>query len=201
MTATIRLADDADAAALARIYAPSVLATGTSFEATPPDEAEMRARRRAVAAHAPWLVCGDGDEVWGYAYAARHRDRAAYRWSIDASVYIDARHHRRGVGRALYTSLFALCRLQGFYTVHAGISLPNPASVGLHESLGFVPVGVYRAVGYKFGAWHDVGWWQLALRDRVGEPAEPRAPAELQDDMRWAAAMVSGLPYLRTSRT
>ena len=197
MTVTIRLAADADAAALARIYAPSI-GTATSFEATAPDQAEMRARLQAVRPYAPWLVCARGDDIWGYAYAARHRDRAAYRWSIDASVYIDARYHRRGVGRALYTSLFALCGLQGFYTVHGGITLPNPASVALHEAFGFAPVGVYRAVGYKLGAWHDVGWWQLALRDRVGEPAEPRTPAELSEDPRWAAAIASGVALLAT---
>jgi L-amino acid N-acyltransferase YncA len=195
-TPAIRLAREDDAAAVARIYAPSITDRAISFEATPPDAAELAARIRRVAAYAPWLVCEAAGDVWGYAYASHHRERAAYRWAIDVSVYIAARYHRRGVGRALYTSLLALVRLQGFYTAHAGIALPNSASVGLHESLGFTPTGVYRAVGFTLGSWHDVGWWQLALRAPSDKPAEPRTPAALAADPRWDAALVSGLPQL-----
>jgi len=195
----IRIASEADAAAVARIYAPSVTDSAISFEAVPPDAVELAARIRRVAPYAPWLVCEAAGDVWGYAYASPHRERAAYRWAVDVSVYIDRRHHRRGVGRALYTSLLALLRLQGFYTAHAGIALPNAASVGLHESLGFAPVGVYRAVGFKLGSWRDVGWWQLALRDPADAPAEPRTPAALVADPRWTAALARGLPLLGRS--
>jgi L-amino acid N-acyltransferase YncA len=117
---------------------------------------------------------------------------------VDVSVYVHERARRHGVGRALYTSLFALLRLQGFYAAHAGITLPNPASVGLHEALGFVPVGVYRSVGYKMGAWHDVGWWQLPLRERTGEPAPPLTLAEAQTRPEWPSALAAGLSDLRT---
>jgi len=192
MTPTIRLAEDRDAAALARIYAANVTDTVISFEIVPPDAAEMAARVRRVQPHAPWLVY-DAGEVVGYAYAAAHRERAAYRWAIDVSVYVDGAHRRRGVGHALYSSLLALVRLQGFYRAHAGITLPNAASVALHESFGFAPVGVYGAVGFKHGRWHDVGWWQLALRDAGGEPAEPLTPAALAGDVRWSAAMARGV--------
>jgi phosphinothricin acetyltransferase len=198
-TPAIRLASEDDAAAVARIYAPSVTGSAISFEAVPPDAAELAARIRRVAPYAPWLVCEAAGDVWGYAYASQHRERAAYRWAIDVSVYIDARCQRRGVGRALYTSLLALVRLQGFYTAHAGIALPNAASVGLHEALGFAPVGVYRAVGFKLGSWRDVGWWQLALRAPSDEPAEPRTPTALVSDPRWDAALASGLPLLGRS--
>jgi phosphinothricin acetyltransferase len=101
------------------------------------------------------------------------------------SVYVDERYRRRGIGRDLYAALFKLLRLQGFYAAHAGITLPNPASIGLHESLGFRPVGIYRGVGYKLGAWHDVGWWQLSLRDRALNPPAPRTPLEAQRDPAW----------------
>src|SRR4029079_16629726 len=121
-----------------------------------------------------------GNVILVCACASKHRERAAYQWSVDVSVYIHERARRQGVGRALYTSLFALLRLQGFYSAHAGISLPNRASVGLHEALVFQPVGVYRSVGYKRGAWHDVGWWQLALRERTGTPDPPRSLADAQ---------------------
>jgi L-amino acid N-acyltransferase YncA len=147
----------------------------------------------------PWLVCEHRGELLGYAYASPHRVRAAYQWSVDVSVYIHAQARRSGVGRGLYRSLFALLTLQGFYHAYAGITLPNPASVGLHESLGFQPVGVYRSVGYKLGAWHDVGWWQLALQERVPAPEPPLQPGTVRESAAWRAALATGLPYLRFS--
>jgi L-amino acid N-acyltransferase YncA len=189
VTADIRDAEPRDAAGLAAIYRPSVEGSATSFE--------MERRRAAIAAHAPWLVCEREGRVVGFAYAGRHRDRAAYQWSVDATVYVGRDSHRRGVGRALYTSLFALLRLQGFCAVHAGITLPNPGSVGLHEALGFRSVGVYRRVGWKLDAWHDVGWWQLELRDRQLAPPTLRTLAEARADAAWDAALAAGLGELR----
>jgi phosphinothricin acetyltransferase len=194
--ATIRLATDADAAAVARIYGPIVSATPISFELAPPGEDEMAGRIRSVLAYAPWLVLARDGEVLAYAYASRHRDRAAYQWCVDVSAYVAEGHRRRGLGHALYTSLFALLRLQGFYAAHAGITLPNPGSVGLHEALGFRPVGVYRSVGYKCGTWHDVGWWQLVLRDRAGEPPPPLPLAEARRHPSWESALAAGCSRL-----
>ena len=194
----IRLATAHDAKGIAQIYAPVVARTAISFELVPPGESEMAGRITSTLVYAPWLVCARGDDVWGYAYASKHRERAAYQWAMDVSAYIREGHRRQGIGRALYTSLFALLRIQGYYAVHAGITLPNPGSVGLHEALGFRPVGVYRAVGYKLGAWHDVGWWQLALRERVGEPAAPLSLAEARRHREWESAMAAGEPLLRT---
>jgi L-amino acid N-acyltransferase YncA len=113
--------------------------------------------------------------VLGYAYASPHRERAAYRWSVDVAVYIAEQARRRGVGRQLYSTLFAMLVELGYYNAFAGVTLPNPASVGLHESMGFTPVGVYRNVGYKLGAWHDVGWWRRPLQPPAADPAEPRS--------------------------
>ena len=190
---TIRMAAADDAAQIAAIYRPHVAASATSFEVVPPDDAEMDRRIEALRGFAPWLVCGDeGGGVRGYAYACRHRDRAAYRWSVDVAVYVDAGHRRRGVGRALYQSLFALLRLQGFFAAHAGITLPNAGSVGLHESLGFKLLGVYPAVGWKLGSWHDVGWWQLPLQPRVAEPLPPLSLDEARTLPAWPAALDAG---------
>src|SRR4051812_42077717 len=187
---SIRIATPRDAAAIAAIYRPYVTDAVTSFEVHAPDAAEMAARIEAVLARTPWLVCTDADgAAIGYAYASRHHERAAYQWSVDVAVYIHAGHHRRGVGRALYDKLFALLRLQGFYVAHAGVTLPNAASVGLHESLGFVPVGVYPAVGWKFGAWRDVGWWRLPLQSLVATPAPPLSVAEAQALPVWGALL------------
>lgn len=174
MIADIRLARAADAAAIAAVYRPYVTGTVISFETEPPDAGEM-ARRMAALPLLPWLVAERDASVVGYAYASAHRTRAAYRWGADVSVYLDERERGRGTGRALYAQLFDLLRDLGYVAAYAGITLPNPASVGLHESIGFRPVGVYRNVGYKSGRWHDVGWWQLALVDPPPtDPAEPR---------------------------
>jgi L-amino acid N-acyltransferase YncA len=190
---TIRFATAEDAAGVAELYAPSVTDSSISFEAEPPSPEAMRERITSTLEQTPWLVCEGGGELLGYAYASAHSVRAAYRWSLNASVYVAAGWRRQGVGRALYRSLFALARLAGYYAVHAGVTLPNAPSVGLHESLGFVPIGVYRAVGFKRGAWHDVGWWQLELRPRVGTPGVPIAlPRMIVEAPFEVAAALSG---------
>lgn len=175
MDATVRIREAAapDAAALAAVYAPYVRDTVISFEAVPPDETEMRRRLATVGERHPWLLAEQGGRVQGYAYAGEHRSRAAYRWDVDVAIYLAADAHRRGLGRRLYAALFGLLRRQGYVNAYAGVSLPNAASVGLHEALGFVPVGVYRQVGYKSGAWHDVGWWALRLQPPPAQPDEP----------------------------
>jgi L-amino acid N-acyltransferase YncA len=174
----IRPAEPArDAAGCAEIYAPYVLQGATSFEEAVPGESEMADRISRISATHPWLVAERGEELLGYAYACRHRERPAYRWSADVSVYVDERQWRRGIGRLLYEALFERLRHQRFRTACAGITLPNVASVALHERLGFAPVGVYRRIGWKAGGWRDVGWWQLDLAAGGSEPpAEPRAP-------------------------
>jgi L-amino acid N-acyltransferase YncA len=168
----IRNADpDSDAAACAAIYSPYVSDSVASFEARPPTAAELS--DRISAAHAWVLAEHDGATV-GYAYGSTHKERAAYRWAADVAVYIDASHHRSGVGRALYTHLFQQLRAIGLWTLCAGITQPNDASNGLHRAMGFLPVGTYRRIGWKGGAWHDVLWLQLDLR-----PGEPGPPGEL----------------------
>src|SRR5262249_55483808 len=127
------------------------------------------------------------------AYASPHRQRAAYDWSVDVSVYIRDNMRRMGVGRALYTSLFAILRLQGFYNAVAGTTLPNPGSIGLHQAMGFQPVGVYHNIGYKCGAWHDVAWWQLALRAPDAPPQPPIALGEVRKNAAWSGALGAGL--------
>ena len=194
---TIRMATLADAAAVAEVYRPYVEGTVISFEAEAPGAQEMAARIGAVLEVLPWLVCEEAGRVVGYAYASRHRDRAAYRFCVDAGVYVDGVRHRAGIGRALYTALFVLLRRQGFHAVHAGVTLPNAASVGLHEAMGFQPVGVYRKVGWKMGAWRDVGWWQLELRERGGPPAEPLSMAELRTTPELGEALRAGEDRLR----
>ena len=198
MGAIIRLATVEDAGAVQAIYAPYVRDTTISFELEPPDVEAMCERITKTLARLPWLVSQSGDgTVMGYAYAGLHRERWAYQWSVDVSAYIDPRFHRMGLGRGLYLSLFALLRLQGYYNAFAGVTLPNEASVGLHTALGLQPVGVYRSVGYKFGAWHDVAWFGMPLHAHPAEVAPPRPLAEAIHDPGWPAALQSGLPAFR----
>ena len=167
-TYTIRSATGADAARIAEIYEPYVRDTPASFELDPPRMQEIMGRIEASAGTYPWLVAQDDTALIGYAYAGEFRRRAAYRWSAEVSVYVDKRTRGRGAGRALMTRLLDELRAGDFANAFAGVTLPNPSSVRLFESLGFQPVGVFRNAGYKFGTWHDVGWWQLPLREVSG---------------------------------
>jgi L-amino acid N-acyltransferase YncA len=178
----IRDADaERDAAACADIYAPYVSDTVISLEERAPSETELADRIRDTTSTHPWLVAEDANELIGYAYAGSHRTRACYRWATDVAVYVSPDRQRRGVGRALYQTLFPLLAAQGFRIACAGITLPNDASVGLHEALGFRPVGVYRNIGFKHGAWRDVGWWQLELAGPDGHPPDPGPPTRLAE--------------------
>ena len=172
----VRLARVQDAEAVAAIYAPIVRDTFISFETEAPGAAEMARRIGATLATHPWLVAQDADgEVLGYAYASKHQERGAYRWSVNVTAYLAEGARGQGLGRRLYSVLLPLLRRQGFRSAFAGIALPNDASVGLHEAMGFEALGVYRDVGFKLGAWRDVGWWRLALSQDDGSPAEPIA--------------------------
>lgn len=163
-----------DAAACAALYAPHVADSPVSFEEEPPDAAAMRERIERLTATHPWLVAELDGEIVGYAYAAPHRERAAYRWAVNVSIFVTPGLQRRGVGRALYVELIERLRRQGFQVALAGITLPNEASVALHESVAFVRVSLYPRIGWKAGAWRDVGWWQLELAPPGDEPpAEP----------------------------
>ena len=172
----IRLADpDRDAEAVAAIYRAAVESSAASFEEVPPDTGEMADRIRQTLIRTPWLVAKDSaaGNVIGYAYAGPHHQRAGYRWSVDVSAYVNPEWHGRRVGRRLYDALLPMLLRQGFVNVYAGIALPNPASVALHEAIGMRRIGVYERVGYKFGAWHDVGWWGLRITEPSGPPPEP----------------------------
>src|SRR5690349_3811518 len=173
-TPTVRDAVAADAAACAAIYAPYVTGTAITFETEVPDAEEV-ARRIAEAqrAHA-WLVLEDEGLVIGYAYGGPYKPRAAYRWSCEVSVYLEMGRRRTGGGRALYTVLLDRLAERGLRMATAGLTLPNDASVGLHRAMGFEPVGVWRRIGFKAGAWHDVAWMQRPLGD-LGD-APPRGP-------------------------
>lgn len=169
----IRQATRDDGPACAALYAPYVTDTAITFETEPPTSAEMADRiESANRAHA-WLVAEDGGAVVGYAYGAVWKSRAAYRWTCEVSVYLEAGRRRTGAGRALYEALFARLVERGYLVAVAGMTLPNDASVALHRAMGFAEVGTHRAVGWKHGAWRDVAWAQRTLAPGTVPPEEP----------------------------
>lgn len=181
---TLRIAHPDDAAAVHAIYAPIVAHTAISFELEVPSVDEMRVRIDRTLDLLPWLVhVDDAGRVDGYVYASRHRERAAYQWSVDVSAYVHADARGRGLAAGLYRHLQRELVALGYCQAFAGIALPNAASVALHQSVGFRPLGVYRQVGFKFGSWHDVGWWQCTLQ----VPAQPLPPRPFERGARAAA--------------
>lgn len=180
----VRLVRPADAAAIATIYAPIVRDTATSFETEPPDADEVERRIRRTTELLPWLVAAraskSGEEdVLGYALATPYRSRAAYRWSAEVSVYVDEAARGRGIATTLYRRLHEVLREQGYRVTYAVITTPNPASVGLHEALGYERIGTFRGAGYKLGAWHDVLWMRREIGPIGGEPVDPVPLGEL----------------------
>jgi L-amino acid N-acyltransferase YncA len=169
----IRDATAADAAACTAIYAPYVLQTSVSFEVEPPTPDQMAARIADASAKHAWLVLEVDDRVVGYAYAHPFAERAAYRWACQVSIYLERERHRSGGGRLLYEGLLARLADRGYRRAMAGMTMPNEASAGFHQALGFEPVGVYRRVGWKNGAWHDVAWVQKTILEDDDPPPEP----------------------------
>jgi len=168
----IRDASARDAAACAAIYADYVRDTVITFETEPPSTEVMAARMAAAAVKHAWLVAEEEGSVVGYAYGGPYKERAAYRWSCEVSVYLAMGRRRTGLGRALYETLFARLAARGYRIATAGMTLPNPASEGLHRAMAFAPIGTWKRIGWKKDAWHDVMWMQRDLATGEDPPAE-----------------------------
>lgn len=196
----IRLATPADGPRLADIYRPAVVGSTLSVEPIAPDGLEIARRVGDTLTQRPWLVA-EADTVLGYAYASPHRVRASYAWSVEVSIYTDPAHHRRGVGRALYTSLFAILRLQGYQNAYAGLTVPNPPSRALHEAMGFRLVGTYAQVAYKDGRWLDLEWFALALGSHPHDPPQPSPLPELLGTEAFARALQAGIQRAAATAT
>lgn len=170
---SFRPAISSDSEKILAIYQPFVEETTVSFEYECPSVTEMANRIDAVTHWLPWIVCEQAGEVMGYAYATPHRARKAYQWAVETSVYLSKAAWGKNIGRELYLTLFDFLKAQGYRQALAGISLPNPQSVGFHEKMGFVKVSHYPEVGYKNGSWIDVGWWRLQLSHSSAIPSDP----------------------------
>lgn len=173
--AVLRIAEERDAAAMLAIYAPYVIETTVSSEYEPPSHEEFLGRIRTYGSKLPWLVCEVDGQVAGYGYAAPHRTRAAYQWSVETSIYVAPDFHRCGIASSIYAALFELLTMQGYYNIFVGISSPNERSMKFHKAMGFVISGAYQNSMYKFGQWRDVLWMAKTLRVHENEP-QPTVP-------------------------
>ncbi len=177
----IRAATEADAQSVLAIYAPIVRDTAISFEESPPTVDEIIQRMRSILPTYPYLVFEEDGQVLGYANGHVHRGRPAYRWSVETTIYVREDARGQGVGRSLYARLLDVLTRQGFHTAYAGIAMPNPGSVAVHQAVGFRPLGVFPEVGFKQGRWHDVSWWYRPLN--VGVPdGDPLTFAEVMQE-------------------
>ena len=195
----IRLATPDDARQMLDIYGPVVLNAAISFETEPPTEEAFRRRISDTLQCLPWLVCESDNCIAGYAYATPFRSRAGYRWSVEVSVYVHREFRGRGVATALYTSLLESLRILGYFNAYAGISLPNPASVNLHEGMGFKPAGTFPSVGFKLGRWHDIGFWRLTLQKHAPEPLPSKPLAHLLNNPKWAHTLITAADRIDSS--
>ena len=202
----IRLAVPEDVEAILNIYAGYIRNTVITFEVEVPTVEEFQKRMEQIQEQFPWLVCEIDGVIAGYAYASKHAQRAAYRWSADLSVYIDEKYHRRHIAAALYAALYAMLKAQGYYTVYAGVSTPNPKSEAFHLAQGFTVVGVYPNVGYKLGKWCTLTWYGLPLQEYGDVPEEPKLPEEaltmeeIEEILTNSAQMVSVSPKMVTKK-
>jgi L-amino acid N-acyltransferase YncA len=182
MAGKIRFATTDDALQILGIYAPFITDTAISFETEIPSLENFRKRIEAIQSQYPYIVYEIDGKIIGYAYASKHHERAAYCYSADISIYILPEYQRMGIGRTLYTCLFEILKKQGYYTIIAGITLPNEKSIGIHKAMGFEEVGIYHNVGYKFGIWRDVIYLQKALREYDPIPARIKRIDELPQE-------------------
>lgn len=178
----LRLAKPADSEGILAIYAPYIEKTSFTFETDVPSAEAFADRINSYLESWPWLLCEVDGIIAGYAYAARYRERVAYQWSVESSVYIHDDYQRKGIAKILYSALFEILKRQGFRNVYAVINLPNEKSVAFHESLGFRFFAMYEQVGYKLGKWKNVGWWRLIINEFDEEPAAPVLFSELDKD-------------------
>src|SRR4030095_2396860 len=173
MAGNIRLAKKDDAAGMLEIYAPFILNSGITQETEVPSVGDFQKRVTSNLEERPWLVCEINNEIAGYAYAGRHRDRKGYQWCTEASVYISEKYYGFGIANALYTALFDILKLQGYINAYAVITLPNERSIAFHKKFGFDYLTTYKKIGYKLGQWHDVGWMQYDINAHKDDPADP----------------------------
>lgn len=177
---SIRIAKQTEAESILNIYTPYIQNTSFTFETEVPTIDEFKKRIESYLVNWPWLVCEINGKIAGYAYCGKHRERIAYQWCTESSVYVHDDFQRMGVAKALYAAIIELVKLQGYRNLYAVINLPNERSVLFHEQMGFKYFATYKNVGYKLGKWKNVGWWELQLNEYNLEPEPPKKFSEME---------------------
>ena len=177
----IRLIRDSDYAGALAVYTPYVQHTAITFEYEVPSLEEFTKRLNTISQHYPCLVCECDGRIIAYCYGGIHRIKTAYQWSVESTIYVAESHHHKGIAAILYSALFDILRLQGFINVYAGISVPGGKSDKFHSRIGFNYLGVFPKIGYKFGKWHDLKWYEYILSERIYDPSAPIPITEIRD--------------------
>jgi len=178
----IRLATVNDAEGLLAVYKPYVETTASTFEYDVPSVDEFRKRINAIIPEYPWLVCEREGVIVGYAYAHKHRERVAYQWSPESTIYLSKEMHGTGIARIMYEAVFEILKLQGFINVFASVLSTNINSNRFHKAMGFEEIGLFKNIGYKYEAWHSNYWYQLSLSEHTLNPPAPKKMAEVVGD-------------------
>lgn len=195
---SVRLATAADAGGMLKIYGHYVLHSSATFEYEIPSEEEFARRINAVIPDFPWLVCLCGGAIVGYAYAHKHRERAAYQWSPESTIYIAAAHHGTGIAQIMYRTLFTMLKMQGFYNVYASVLSTNTSSNKFHLAAGFEWIGLFKNIGYKLGEWHSNNWYQLHLSSHILNPPPPKTMLEMWNDTAFEELLMTANEELST---
>lgn len=177
----IRLINTSDAAAALAVYAPYVLTTAYTFEYEIPTVADFKKKIEKITAQHPWLVCEYNGEIIGYAYGSTQHERPGYQWTTETTIYLKPDFHGKGIARILYTALFNILKLQGYYTLYANVLSTNIGSCKFHKAMGFEEIGIYRNIGYKLGQWQSNLGMQYFLSEHIAEPPIPKSITTLID--------------------
>ena len=188
----MRVVQPSDAASILEIYTPYILNTAVTFETEIPSADSFEERIKHYTEKWPWIVYEENGALAGYAYATKHRERLAYQWCVESSVYVGDKFQRKGIASKLYNALFEVLRLQGFINIYAGITLPNDKSIAFHEQFGFTNFVYYKNVGYKLGEWRTVGWWQKQINTYEKQPSTPLNFADMDNNLIRAALSENG---------
>lgn len=178
----IRLAAISDSEDILSIYAPFIRDTAITFETEIPSIDEVSCRIKSISKQYPYIVYQIKDEVVGYAYASKHRERSAYRYDVDVSIYVLPEYHGSGIAHKIYDCLFEILKELGYYNAYAAYTVPNEKSIRFHEKFGFTLIGTHHKTGYKFGKWHDVSWLEKIINEHIDKPNLIKSISDLPDE-------------------
>ncbi|MEM1134520.1 MAG: N-acetyltransferase family protein [Bacteroidota bacterium] len=195
---SIRLASEEDITGILEIYNPIVVSTPISFEYEVPSDKTLKERFFKKYKHYPFIVGLQDNRLTGYAYASPHRERTAYQWAVETSIYVHPKYKNKGFATCLYTSLLKILKVLGYFNAYAGIVTPNKASEAFHQSMGFKHIGTYSGIGFKLDKWHNVNWWEYEIQRKITNPDTPKSIVTFSDIQKINYILSNSLKMLKT---